>query len=32
MATDDCRDAYMEVGGRATQDAKAEGGGTITWK
>ncbi len=24
---DDSRDAYTEVGGRATQDAKAEGGG-----
>ncbi len=28
----DSRDAYTEVGGRATQEAKAEGGGTITWK
>ncbi len=25
---DDSRDAYMDVGGRATQDAKAEGGGS----
>ena len=25
---DDSRDAYMEVGGRATQEAKAEGGGS----
>ncbi len=25
---DDSRDAYTEVGGRATQDAKAEGGGS----
>ncbi len=24
---DDSRDAYTDVGGRATQDAKAEGGG-----
>ncbi len=24
---DDSRDAYKEIGGRATQDAKAEGGG-----
>ncbi len=28
---DDSRDAYTEVGGRATQDAKAEGGGTPPW-
>ena len=25
---DDSRDAYMEIGGRATQEAKAEGGGS----
>ncbi len=25
---DDSRDAYTEVGGRATQEAKAEGGGS----
>ncbi len=25
---DDSRDAYMDLGGRATQDAKAEGGGS----
>ncbi len=27
----DSRDAYMEVGGRATQEAKAEGIGTTPW-